>query len=85
MLDTRVKRCYTVFMDKLLKNVARATKRRDEVCAQSFAAYVNAIRVAREAGHTLEAIGQHAGISKNGVRYLLHPDPRKEQADGSAH
>lgn len=54
-----------------LKRVTRATTRRDETCARSFEQYLEAIRAARQAGHTLEEIGQAAGITKNGVRYLL--------------
>ncbi len=66
-------------MSNALRKVATATKRRDAVCARSFEQYLDAIREARDAGHTLEAIGQAAGITKNGVRYLLNPDTRKEQ------
>jgi hypothetical protein len=64
-------------MSRTLNRVARATARRDQVCADSFADYVNALRAARAAGHTLEQIGQAAGITKNGVRYLLIGDTRQ--------
>ena len=64
--------------NRLLKRVTTATTRRDEVCARSFGQYLDAIRAAREAGHTLQEIGKAAGITKNGVRYLLNPDPRKD-------
>jgi hypothetical protein len=64
-------------MSRTLARVARATARRDQVCADSFAAYVDALRAARAAGHTLEDIGKAAGITKNGVRYLLIGDTRQ--------
>ena len=62
-------------MSRLLSAVRRAAHRRQA----AEMAYRRAIVEAREE-HTLEAIGQAAGLTKNGVRYLLYPDPRKEQA-----
>lgn len=62
-------------MSNPLAAVKRAAHRR----AQADEQYRASIRAARETGCTLEAIGQAAGLTKNGVRYLLHPDPRKEQ------
>ena len=62
-------------MDRQLRLVARAARDR----AGADQAYRAAIQAARDSGHTLQAIGDAAGITKNGVRYLLYPDPRKEQ------
>lgn len=59
-------------MSRLLSAVARAAARR----TASDEAYRAAIQAARQA-HTLEEIGRAAGLTKQGVRYLLHPDPRK--------
>ena len=63
-------------MSAALSAVKHAARKR--VSAETV--YRDSIRAAREAGHTLEAIGQAAGLTKNGVRYLLNPDPRKEQS-----
>ena len=63
-------------MTRLLSAVTRAAKKR----ADADRDYRDAISAARPA-HTLEEIGRAAGISKQGVRYLLYPDPRKTQAD----
>ena len=60
-------------MSALLSAIRRATTRRDT----ADQAYRAAIRAAREAGHTLDEIGKAAGITRQGARYLLHPDPRK--------
>lgn len=60
-------------------NVLGAVRRATTKRAQADAAYRAAIRAARDAGHTLEAIGQAAGLTRAGVHYLLRPDPRKEQ------
>ena len=62
-------------MSRLLTAVRRAAQKR----TQADTAYREAIRAAREAGHTLEETGQAAGLTRQGVRYLLNPDPRKEQ------
>ena len=62
-------------MDRSLSAVKHAARKR----VSAEAVYRDSIRAARETGHTLEAIGQAAGITKNGVRYLLITDPRKEQ------
>jgi hypothetical protein len=61
-------------MSRLLSTVTRAARKR----AQADADYRAAIAAARN-GHTLEEIGQAAGLTKQGVRYLLFPDPRKER------
>lgn len=61
-------------MSKLLSAVARAARKR----AQADQAYRAAIRAARPT-HTLDEIGRAAGLTRQGVRYLLYPDPRKEQ------
>jgi hypothetical protein len=63
-------------MSKLLSAVTRAATRR----ADADLAYRQAIAAARPE-HTLEEIGRAAGLTKQGVRYLLYPDPRKTQAD----
>ena len=62
-----------------MSNPLTVVKRAAQKRAQADQAYRASIRAARETGCTLEAIGQAAGITKNGVRYLLYPDPRKEQ------
>jgi hypothetical protein len=59
-------------MSKLLAAVTKATRRR----THADQAYREAIENARQQ-HTLEEIGRAAGLTKQGVRYLLHPDPRK--------
>ncbi len=61
-------------MSRLLSAVTRAAKKR----ADADRDYRDAIAAARER-HTLEEIGRAAGITKQGARYLLHPDPRKGQ------
>jgi hypothetical protein len=61
-------------MSKLLTAITRAANKR----AAADREYRQAIHNAR-ATHTLEEIGQAAGISKQGARYLLFPDPRKER------
>jgi len=63
-------------MSKLLTMVARAAARR----TASDEAYRAAIQAARNAGHTMPEIGAAAGLTKQGVRYLLHPDPRKAKS-----
>jgi predicted transcriptional regulator len=67
---------------KALDKVVRASERHNKVCAEAWGAYLNSIRAAREAGHTLSEIGNALGCTKANVHYLLNPDPRKEQADG---
>ena len=59
-------------MSKLLSAVTRAANRR----TAADEGYRAAIRAARTS-HTLEEIGRAAGLTKQGVRYLLNPDPRK--------
>lgn len=59
-------------MSAALRKVARARARWHETCAQANAAYLEAIRAARDAGHTMPEIGEAAGISKQGVMYLLN-------------
>ena len=66
-------------MSKHLRQVTTARNRWHKMCADGNAAYVEAVRAAREAGHTMPEIGTAAGISKQAVLYLLRPDPRKEQ------
>lgn len=61
-------------MSRLLAAVTRAATRR----ADADRAYRAAINAARSK-HTLEEIGTAAGLTKQGVRYLLFPDPRKKQ------
>lgn len=60
-------------MSSLLAAVRRATKTR----ADADSKYRAAIAAARQ-NHTLEEIGRAAGLTKQGVRYLLHPDPRRK-------
>ena len=62
-------------MSNELRAVTRAVRKRD----QAWQAYEDALRAAREAGHTLQEIGDAAGLTKMGVRHRLFPDPRKEQ------
>ncbi len=62
-------------MSKQLAAVRRATNRRRG--AEEL--YRSKILAAREAGHTLSEIADAAGLGVTGVRYLLHPDPRKER------
>lgn len=61
-------------MSRLLSAVTRAANRRTD----ADRAYRQAIEAARSQ-HTLEEIGRAAGLTKQGVRYLLFPDPRKDQ------
>ena len=60
-------------MSALLRAVTRAAKRRQA----SDQEYRAAITAARDAGHTLPEIGRAAGLTAQGVHYLLRPDPRK--------
>lgn len=62
-------------MSKLLTAVKHATRKRE----QADAAYRQSIQAARATGHTLQEIADASGLTRQGVRYLLHPDPRKEQ------
>lgn len=62
-------------MSKPLTAVRRATHKRE----QAYGEYLDAIRAARATGHTLQEIADASGLTRQGVRYLLHPDPRKEQ------
>ena len=66
-------------VSRRLASVRAAQTRHQRECAASWDRYLQAIRAARQAGHTLEEIGQTVGISKQGVYYLLNPDPRKAQ------
>ncbi len=59
-------------MSNHLRKVARARARWHETCAEANAAYLDAIRAARDAGHTMPQIGEAAGISKQAVMYLLN-------------
>jgi type II secretory pathway pseudopilin PulG len=59
-------------MSNLLKQVARARERRHTVCAEAQAQYLEAVRAAREAGHTLPEIGEAAGVSKQRVFNMLN-------------
>lgn len=61
-------------MSKLLTAVRRAAAARKTADTK----YREAIHAAYPE-HTLEEIGNAAGLGKTGVRYLLHPDPRKER------
>ena len=65
-------------MSAALRKVARARARWHTTCAEANAAYLEAIRAARDAGHTMPEIGEAAGISKQGVMYLLK---REENGD----
>lgn len=60
-------------MSKLLTDVRRAASARTNADTK----YREAIAAARDQ-HTLEEIGRAAGLTKQGVRYLLHPDPRRK-------
>lgn len=60
-------------MSRLLSAVRRAATR----LTDAETARLDAIHAARAEGHTLDAIGQAAGLTRQGVRYLLNPDPRK--------
>lgn len=66
-------------MSAALKRVQTAATRHQRVCATEWDRYLAAIRTAREAGHTLDEIGEAVGISKQGVHYLLNGNPRKDQ------
>ena len=59
-------------MSAALRKVARARAHWHTTCAQANTAYLEAIRAARDAGHTMPEIGEAAGISKQGVMYLLN-------------
>ena len=61
-------------MTQLLSRVRKATHKR----TQADNNYRAAIQTAREGGHTLREIAQAAGITMQGVHYLLNPDRRKE-------
>lgn len=63
-------------MSRALSAVTRAANRR----ATTDHDYRAAIREAREAGHTLDEIAGAAGLTRQGVWYLLNPDPRKDRA-----
>ena len=65
-------------MSRTLQRVLRENQRRREVCQDADARYIAAIRAAREAGHTLDEIGQTVGTSKQAVWNLLYY--RKERA-----
>lgn len=56
-------------MSRLLSAITRATRRRIE----ADRAYRESIRAAREAGHSMPEIGEAAGITKQGVAWLLRP------------
>jgi hypothetical protein len=58
-------------MSKSLNRVAKATAQRDTLCAEGYDRQLQAILAARAAGHTLDQIGAAAGITKQGVRYLI--------------
>ena len=62
-------------MSTLLRAVTRAASRRTTT-EQAFRA---SLRAAVDGGHSLREVGQAAGLSYEGVRYLLHPDPRKNE------
>jgi predicted transcriptional regulator len=59
-------------MSPALRKVTRTRDRWLKTCAEANAAYVDAIRAARDAGHTMPEIGQAAGISKQAVLYHLN-------------
>ena len=65
-------------MSAALRKVARARAHWHTTCAQANAAYVEAVREARDAGHTMPEIGEAAGISKQGVMYLLTQERNRE-------
>lgn len=62
-------------MSKPLTIVKHATRKRE----QADTAYRQAIQAARATGHTLQEIADASGLTRQGVRYLLHPDPRKQE------
>ena len=62
-------------MSKPLTAVRRATHKRE----QADHAYRAAIQAARATGHTLQEIADAANLTRQGVRYLLVPDPRKQE------
>ncbi len=64
-------------MSNHLRKVTRARARWHETCAEANAAYLDAIRAARDAGHTMPQIGEAAGISKQAVMYLLNRERNK--------
>ena len=64
-------------MSKTLATVTRATRQRVDAEAR----YRAAIRAASDAGHSLSEIGKAAGLTRNGVRYLLNPWPKKARDD----
>ncbi len=59
-------------MSRLLAAVTRATRRRQQADKE----YRAAIGAAWPE-HSLREIGEAADLTPTGVRYLLHPDPRK--------
>ena len=63
-----------------LRKVKHTRDRWDEVCARAFESYVQAVRTAKEAGHTHQEIADAAGLkTRSAVAYLLNGDPRKDQ------
>ena len=61
-------------MSALLRAVTRAAKRR-QASDQEYRAAITAAYP----DHTLEEIGRAAGLTAQGVHYLLRPDPRKDK------
>jgi hypothetical protein len=70
-------------MSRALAAARTAQARHARVCAEAWGTYINAIRAAREAGHSLSEIGHALGLTRSAVHYLSNPDPRKEQANDS--
>ena len=60
-------------MSTLLRAVTRAANRR----TTTEQAFRDTLKAAADGGHSLREIGQAAGLSYEGVRYLVHGDPRK--------
>ncbi len=65
-------------MTRALTAVRSAQARLARDCAAAWDRYLQSIRAAREAGHTLSEIGNALGCTKANVHYLLNPDPRKD-------
>ena len=64
-------------MSAALRKVARARAHWHTTCAEANAAYLEAIRAARDAGHTMREIGEAAGVGKQTVMYHINREKRK--------
>jgi DNA-binding phage protein len=67
-------------MSAHLRKVTRAKQRWQRLCDDGSNEYHAAVQDARAAGHTMHQIGEAAGISRQGVMYLLNQG--KDRTDG---